>query len=37
MWATLKSMNLSVENPFVVAGDLNSSETFDHGCVPIVL
>ena len=30
MWATLGSMNISEINPFIVAGDLNSSETFDY-------
>jgi exonuclease III len=30
MWATLKSMDISTEEQFIVAGDLNSSETFDY-------
>jgi exonuclease III len=29
MWATLRSMSISAEEPFIVGGDLNSSETFD--------
>lgn len=30
LWASLKSMNIKADEPFVVAGDLNSSETFDY-------
>lgn len=29
MWAALRSMRIVNEEPFIVAGDLNSSETFD--------
>ena len=29
MWAALRSMHIANEEPFIVAGDLNSSETFD--------
>jgi exonuclease III len=29
MWAALTSMHITHEQPFIVAGDLNSSETFD--------
>jgi exonuclease III len=30
MWATVKTIQIASEEPFVVAGDLNSSETFDY-------
>ena len=30
IWATLRSMHIANEEPFIVAGDLNSSETFDY-------
>jgi exonuclease III len=30
MWAAVKSMQIANEEPFIVAGDLNSSETFDY-------
>jgi hypothetical protein len=30
MWAALSSMHIANEEPFIVAGDLNSSETFDY-------
>ncbi|HEV2127124.1 MAG TPA: hypothetical protein VGR22_00720 [Thermomicrobiales bacterium] len=30
MWATLKSMGIGPEEPLIVGGDLNSSETFDY-------
>lgn len=30
LWASLKSMNIAGDEPFIVAGDLNSSETFDY-------
>lgn len=30
LWASLKSMNIKADEPFIVAGDLNSSETFDY-------
>lgn len=29
LWATLKSMNIRADEPFIVAGDFNSSETLD--------
>ncbi len=31
LWATLKSRVITADEPFIEAGDLNSSETFDHG------
>ena len=30
LWASLKSMNINADEPLIVAGDLNSSETFDY-------
>ena len=30
LWASLKSMKIAGDDPFIVAGDLNSSETFDY-------
>jgi Endonuclease/Exonuclease/phosphatase family len=30
LWAALRSMHIANEEPFIVAGDLNSSETFDY-------
>jgi exonuclease III len=30
LWATLKSMSISAEEPFIMGGDLNSSETIDN-------
>lgn len=30
LWASLKALNFTVDDPFIVAGDLNSSETFDY-------
>lgn len=30
LWAVLQEMNISPDDPFIVAGDLNSSETFDY-------
>ncbi len=30
MWAALKALDIPVDEPFIVAGDLNSSETFDY-------
>lgn len=30
LWASLKSMSINTDEPFIVAGDLSSSETFDH-------
>jgi exonuclease III len=29
LWASLRLMNITAEDPLIVAGDLNSSETFD--------
>jgi exonuclease III len=29
LWATLRSMSITAEEPFIVGGDLNSSETID--------
>lgn len=29
LWASLRSMNIAADQPFVVGGDFNSSETFD--------
>lgn len=31
LWASLKAMNLKADEPFIVGGDFNSSETFDLG------
>jgi hypothetical protein len=30
LWATLRSMGIAAEEPFIVGADPNSSETFDH-------
>ena len=30
LWACLTAMNIEADEPFIVAGDLNSSETFDY-------